>query len=485
MRITRTLLAAAAGALGLALPTASHAAGTPALADGLAAVRSVDSGEPARPAAGRHLRVLRSNPRYFTDGTGKAVLLTGSHVWWNLTGPDRWSACGDAASRFDFDRYLDFLERHGHNFIRLWRVEHTRWESECGGTTTTAFQPWLRTGPGAAHDGLPKFDLTRLDPAYFNRLRDRVAAAQQRGIYVSVMLFEGWSLHSAGEPWNWTGHPFHPDNNVNGIDGDADGDGDGTDIVTLANRDVLAIQKAYVRTVVETVNGFDNVLYEIANEAGHWSIPWQYHMIRFVKALQRERGEKRPVGMTFMHPGGSNRALYRSPADWISPFGKRYMKNPPPANGRKVIVSDNDHHCGLCGDATFPWRSFLRGLNPIYMDDLDLDGPDPARDSIRAAMGQTRLYAERIRLAASRPRPELASTRYALAAANRQFLVYAPKGGRFTVDLRKAQGRYSVEWFRPETGRTLERGKRRRGGAVRSFAAPFPGSSVLLLRRAG
>src|SRR5215472_13913815 len=35
------------------------------------------------PATGP-LRVLKSNPRYFTDGSGKAIYLAGSHSWWNL-----------------------------------------------------------------------------------------------------------------------------------------------------------------------------------------------------------------------------------------------------------------------------------------------------------------------------------------------------------------------------------------------------------------
>src|SRR5687767_15407079 len=37
-----------------------------------------------RPATDGTLRVLPSNPRYFTDGSGRAIYLTGSHVWWNL-----------------------------------------------------------------------------------------------------------------------------------------------------------------------------------------------------------------------------------------------------------------------------------------------------------------------------------------------------------------------------------------------------------------
>jgi hypothetical protein len=46
-----------------------------------------------------------------------------------------------------------------------------------------------RTGPGVALDGEPKFDLTQFDPEYFDRLRSRVSAALDCGIYVSIMLF--------------------------------------------------------------------------------------------------------------------------------------------------------------------------------------------------------------------------------------------------------------------------------------------------------
>jgi len=43
---------------------------------------SLSKPKPAK-AAGP-LRVHQANPRYFTDGSGKAVYLTGSHRWANL-----------------------------------------------------------------------------------------------------------------------------------------------------------------------------------------------------------------------------------------------------------------------------------------------------------------------------------------------------------------------------------------------------------------
>lgn len=63
------------------------------------------------------LRVCEDNPRYFTDGSGKAVYLVGSHTWDSLQD----MSPSDPPQAFDWDAYLDFLQRYHHNFIRLWR----------------------------------------------------------------------------------------------------------------------------------------------------------------------------------------------------------------------------------------------------------------------------------------------------------------------------------------------------------------------------
>ena len=50
-----------------------------------------------------------------------------------------------------------------------------------------------------------------------------MAAARARGIHVSIMLFEGWSVERKGQVGNpCQGHPFNKANNVNGIDGTGD-----------------------------------------------------------------------------------------------------------------------------------------------------------------------------------------------------------------------------------------------------------------------
>ncbi len=224
---------------------------------------------------------------------------------------------------------------------------------------------------------------------------------------------------SLREPYE--NHPFHPGNNINGINGDADGDGKATEIHTIGDVRINSIQKAYVMHVVDVLNKYDNVLYEISNENHPPSTEWQYDMIRFIKNYEKSLPEQHPVGMTFQYRGGSNKVLYDSPADWISPNPDGgYRDNPPPADGSKVILNDTDHIWGLGGNPGWIWKSFLRGMNPIFMDPYDCRVLANACDedwleSMRKGQGFSRMIAERSDLISMIPHPELASTSYCLA----------------------------------------------------------------------
>jgi len=432
------------------------------------------------------LRVCARNPRYFSDGSGRAIYLTAAHTWTNL--PD--IGLTDPPPAFDFDGYLDFLTKHHYNYIRLWRWETPKDIEKDGIVRYSAPHPWKRTGPGTAWDGKPKFDLHTLDEEYFARMRERVEAARDRGMYVSVMLFNGWELQFS----NWDGHPFNRENNINGINGDTDGDGRGTEIQTwpLAPA-VQEIEEAYVRKAIDTVNDLDNVLYEISNESGPYSTDWQYAMIEYIKSYESGKPKQHPVGMSYQYPHGSNSALFNSPADWISPnsdsrTGKyNYRNNPPPADGKKVILSDTDHLWGNGGDRQWVWKSFLRGLNPLYMDPY-LDPPIwerllPDIEEVRRNLGYTRVFADRMDLTAMTPRVELASTGYCLAAPGSEYIVYQPDSGEFTVEL--AAGTYSYEWFNPVTGTRTAGGALVSEGGSKSFSAPFAADAVLYMKTTG
>jgi hypothetical protein len=434
-----------------------------------------------------------TNPRYFSDGTGKVIFLTGSHTWANLQ--DITYAAKTSPPAFNFPAYLAFLKKHNHNLFRLWTWESPYNPDASQSTTTYDPMPYQRPGPGSAADGKPRFDMKRFNQAYFDRMRARIEAARDQGMYVSIMLFQGFSIEGkgnvGGDPWK--GHPFNSQNNINGVDG-----GGARRAHTLSNPALTALQEAYVRKVIDTVNDLDNVLYEIVNEdaGGADNDAWQYHMIRFIQRYESTKPKQHPVGMTAQYPGGNDRALLQSPADWISPAG-RLLSN----DGRKVILNDTDHSYfwtglkkdGIHAQRAWVWKNFMLGNQCLFMDpylDPSHDPgrnepaggkPDPYWDPLRKTMGQTRAWATRIHLADMVPHGELASTKYCLANPGNEYLLYLPDEGETTIDLSRAVGRFRIEWMHPTLGTTTS-GEPVQGSARQTLKAPFRGDAVLYLR---
>ena len=495
-----------------------------------------------RIAAVGPLVVAQKNPRYFTvadDGERTAVYLTGSHIWSNFhDGMGRGPDCGDASDSMDFDAYLDFLQERGHNFIRLWRWEQFRSQAAGGGFhLCMSPQPWARTGPGTAKDGKPKFDLTRFDSAFFDRLRERAVAAGKRGMYVGVMFFDGWAIHLSPGPDNVEGHPFHSKNNVNGVAVESILD---YQVLPLKPK-VQELQEAYIRRVVDGVHDLPNVLYEAANESSggglvdeafaaalgqtgkpEWgdSTEWQYWVIDRIKRYTQERAYAvHPIGMTMQFPVKEqtrvNEPLLNSAADWISPgyddeiFANgghpmapgspqsRWLEDPPPADGRKIVITDTDHYAPGRGDALWAWKSFIRGHHPILMDFGLIGGVNPpdraaggpmsfeAFEPARWAMGDTARLAAQLNLMAMQPRPDLSSTGFALANEGEEYVVLQPKESSEPFAVTLAPATYKVEWFDIRT-RKRPRGDRlsvaKRTAVALSPPAGISGPCALVLR---
>jgi Family of unknown function (DUF6298)/Putative collagen-binding domain of a collagenase len=438
------------------------------------------------------LKIHPNNPRYFTDGSGRAILLVGSHTWATL------QDIGVAPVRpFDWKGFLDLLQSHHHNFMRNWTWEQTAWAPWTSDKILFTPTIYQRTGPGTGLDNEPKFDLTKFNPEFFDRLRRRVIDAGERGVYVSVMLFQGFSflkpfLHC--DPW--PGHPYNERNNINGFNGDLNRDS----VIDLDRPEVRELQVAYIRKVVDTVNDLDNVLYEVINEGGNRE--WDWWVVDTVKKYQSRKPKQHPIGVT----GAGSETLadmLASPADWISPdFRISNIKTDPLAwEGRKVSILDTDHIWGHGGTSAWVWKSFLRGHNPILMDSWEpIPGTpcgavnwaaqagyptrdlnrrdDPTWEPVRKAMGHALSYATRMNLAASLPHGELASTGYCLGNPGEEYLVYLPEGDEVMVDLTQANRELESEWMHPVEG-TITPGGKVKGGAKKKFTVPFLGPAVL------
>lgn len=431
------------------------------------------------------LIVCSENPRYFATPDGRAVYLTGSHTWAALH-----ERMLPETPVFDYSAWLDMMQKNGHNFLRLWAWEHAAWMQFTNRKVVYGPLRYRRTGPGVALDGGAKFDLTKFNDDFFDRLRSRVVRAGERGIYVAVMFFQGFSVDKrkidAVDNGNnaFDGHPMHKSNNINGIDGDPDGSGTGRQVHTLDVPEIVALHEAFVMRVIDTLNDLDHVIWEISNETHVGSVDWQYHMIRFIHDYEKTKPKQHVVGMSGSPIG--NPELLASPAEWIGPKGGTYIEDPPEGDGQKIVIHDTDHTQPFNVDPKTPWRSLLRGLHFIAMDaymDCRFDSPgEPVADwnAIRVQMGYTRQWSERVNLNAVVPRGDLVTTRYCLANVGQEYLVYLPDGGEAQVNLDGVNETFTVEWFCPDEGKTVQ-GASVLGGASVTLCAPFEGHAVVYL----
>ena len=423
------------------------------------------------------LRVHLENSRYFSDNSGEVIFLTGSHTWDNLED-------FSLSPVFDYTSYLDFLTARGHNFIRLWNLDEPYISLFTASKGYVTPIPFARTGPNYAADGGLKFDLSQFNQTYFDRLRARVIAAGERGIYVAILLFDGfWINGGDGTGFSYSFH--NPANNVNGLSMTR------ADVYTMNNSAWVALLDAYVDKVIDTVNDLDNVLYEVINEAPASSRLWQYHIINHIHSYEAGKAKQHPVGMssydyqTASLDATSNNDLLASPANWISLSGRNgtdYKTSMPEAPASKVSILDTDHTWGIDpagDDSAWVWKSLTRGHNPIYMDPYGYSSTYPPDTYLRNAMGWALALANRIDLKHMVPSESSASTGYALVYTNNEYLIYQPSNSSFTVNL-SAQT-FSYEWIDPSTGNTTSAGSVTATAGNTLFMPPFGYTNGALL----
>jgi len=168
---------------------------------------------------------------------------------------------------FRFERYLADAAEHGMTLSRLFMLFREQQSSmnpysTCKPESPDYISPFPRTGPGLALDGQPKFDLSRWNPEFFDRLHRFLGLASDYGIVVEVTLLSNTYNSSV-----WSLNPLNADNNANGLETIQ-----WPEYTTMRAPKLFVAQLAHVRKIVEETNRYDNIFYEICNEpGGGWS----------------------------------------------------------------------------------------------------------------------------------------------------------------------------------------------------------------------
>ena len=479
----------------------------------------IESKIPASDAASKQSRIRKpltvsSNPNYFQDETGKPIILCGSHTWNSLQD----FGTNGSPQPLNFDSFVSFLKKHGHNITLLWSTELPKFhgfpttESDAPDVSVTPF-PYMRTGPGKASDGGPKFDLSKFNQAYFDRVRERVKKLHDANIYAGVYLFSGeWLLRFRSST---DGYAFTGGNNINNIDDgykESEAPTAVASITMTAENEITKIQDEYAKKLINTLNDLPNVLWIVSQEAPKSSSWWNDRMIEFVREYEKKKPLQHPIGLGGYDNNLIDSGMYDNNADWVAPWGR---VSPARSCGTgkpkcKVNINDSDHsYWEIWLDSpeknrNYVWANFVNGNQVMFMDpyvvhysrqsrnnfDSSLNGisnkPNPRWDNVRDNMGYVLNYSRRMNLAKVLPHHELSSTKHCLAqvpSKGAEYLVYAPTGGSFNVDLSAMppQRKLSVEWFNPATGATTIGSPVPAGSKSHQFDPPFCGDAVLYL----
>ncbi len=344
------------------------------------------------------------------------------------------------------------------------------------------FSPWPRSSTPGAADGDAKFDLSRWNGAYFLRLKAFMREAARRGVVVELNLFCPYCEDSV-----WNVSPLNARNNINGV-----GDAPRTEALTLKHPDVVAEEDAMVRKIVGELRDFDNLYYEICNEAwtGGVTIEWQRHIARTIAQAESDLPRKHLISQNIL----ARSPRLDGPGGPVSIFNFHYSRPPAVVSdnaGLKLALGNNE--TGFDGSADSAYRiqgwDFPMAGGALYnnldysfavthengMFAYDAATPGGGSRALRTQLGFLRRFFDEMPFVRMSPDtvvirgglPDGASAR-SLSEPGKVYAVYLHHGRvdarakpRYVVDGQRRQatlalglpkGAYRVTWVNPKTG---------------------------------
>jgi hypothetical protein len=445
------------------------------------------------------------NPHYFLWRGQPAILITSGEHYGAVLNLD-----------FDFRKYLDTLAQDSLNNTRTFTGVYCEAPGAFNIARNTLAPapgrlvcPWARSDQSGYRNGGNKFDLTRWDAAYFERLKVFLAHASQRGVVVELNLFCPFYEDSM-----WLLSPMNAINNVNGV-----GNVARTNVYTLDRHGgLLAVQEALVRKLVTELKDFDNLYYEICNEPyfGGVTMAWQHRIADVIVETERALGVRHLISMNI----ANDKARVEIPHPAVSIFNFHYAYPPDTVAmnyGLNKVIGDNE--TGFRGTNDLPYRveawSFLLaggglfnhldysfvaghedgtfvypasqpgGGNPVWRRQMKILG-----DFLRG-FDFIRMKPAAEAIAGGVPAGHRA---YALAESGKAYALYLARDTKdknapasqqtATLQLRLPAGDYTAEWVNPRTGQVDKREAVRATGDATALASPVYEEDVALrLRR--
>jgi hypothetical protein len=428
---------------------------------------------------GGPIRLHPENHRYFLfRGRPTFLLTSGEHY-------------GAVLNR-DFDRtpYLDELKARGFNLTRVFSGTYREVPGSFKIRDNTLApkrgrlaSPWVQVQAAGEPE---RYDLDRLDDAYFRRLRDFVDAAATRGIVVEYVLF--CPLYDDAL---WAASPMNAANNVNGL-----GACPRTEALTLKHPALVERQLAFVRRAVVELNAFDNVYFEICNEPyfGGVAPEWQARVSASIVEAERAHPNRHMIAQNI----ANGKAKVERPDPSVSLFNFHYASPPDVIAmnaGLRAALGDDETGFRGTGDRHYrreAWEFLLAGgglynnldysftvANPDGSAEVREPTPGGGGRALRSQLSALGRFLSGLDFVHMGPSPGLiagsklpeGARAYALARAG-EYAVYVGGGPRATLSLDLPPGRYRYEWIDARTGDVVKPGT--------IDVAAVPGGAVVL-----
>lgn len=430
-----------------------------------------------------------AQPGHYLQWNGKPVLLIGDSV------TQGWMETG-----FNFDQkaYVDALASRGINLLMIWSYIGTNASYQRNDKRIAYNAPEI--WPWVGSPDQKTFNLLRFNRKYFDRLKELVAYAENKNIVVLVTVHDGWTKS------RFDGHPF----NASLGNGPLTGKRQYVELHDYDNEMPLTFdpswdrkqknqyfQEQFCDKLISELNPYSNVIYEMFNE-GEWyesnlRRKHEQHFLVFFKARTNNLllTNTDHISGDDPHIDGKVDAvtLHGGWTGLFNDFQDGFIKTPvkpyllseqvPEWDGENITFRDIRR--GI-------WEVALAGAGWVNQNNTSF-GWDPnvavaLKASIREQAYNYAGYAARffnnsgVKFWNMGPKAALCSTGICMAREGEEYVVYAPTGGTFSVDLSAASGKLVARWYNPRTGHFVSTISVN-GKAKRSFQAPDGNDWVL------
>jgi hypothetical protein len=290
------------------------------------------------------------NPHYFIYKNKPLILVGSTEHYGALLNLD-----------FDYRAYLDALQEAGLNLTRTFSGVYCEHPQAFNITRNTLAPdsgrlicPWARSDRTGYYNGGNKFDLTKWDAAYFERLKDFIERAAERNIIVELVLF---CTYYGDAQWNRS--PLNTINNINSV-----GKVERTNVLSLKEEPLTNVQVEMVRKIVLELNGYDNLYYEICNEPyfGGVTLEWQKYISDVIKKTENTLAKQHLIAQNI----ANNSKKIENPDENISIFNFHYAVSAAVDENYHLSRAIGDDETGFTGTDDDPyrmegWNFFLSG----------------------------------------------------------------------------------------------------------------------------